>query len=432
MRLRRGEGPPIRLLTAVPICDRHDSAINTLNLEFIRHGIEVIYLGYHRSARDIVRAAIQEDARAIGISSYNGGHIEFFAEVLARLKQQGASSIGVFGGGGGTITRDDAARMKGRGVDEIFFAGTPLPEMVEWVKRTYRSPARSRARGASSDRQLARLLSSVESCRRPIKSQITKRKSPIQVLALSPLHLPLGELSGRGGRLGGGRGRNTITIGITGPGGAGKTTLIDELVLRFLKAHPDGRLAILSHDPSVLGHGALLGDRASMIHSQDDRVFMRSLATRGRAGGLSAATETCLRVLKQSAFDLVLVETVGIGQEALPFGRSLVDKTVLVMSPDYGSRLQLQKIVMLDRADLVVVNKSDLPGARTAVVEVEQRLSSNRRGLISPSPPSTPLSATSPGEGRGLEGGEGQKIFSTTAKRHRDAGVDALFRELMS
>ena len=131
MRLRRGEGPPIRLLTAVPICDGHDSAINTLNLEFIRHGIEVIYLGYHRSARDIVRAAIQEDARAIGISSYNGGHLEFFAEVLARLKQQGASSIGVFGGGGGTITPDDAARMKGRGVDEIFFAGTSLDDMVK-------------------------------------------------------------------------------------------------------------------------------------------------------------------------------------------------------------------------------------------------------------------------------------------------------------
>jgi len=203
--------------------------------------------------------------------------------------------------------------------------------------------------------------------------------------------------------------------------------------LRFLKAHPDGRLAILSHDPSVLGHGALLGDRASMIYSQDDRVFMRSLATRGRAGGLSVATETCLRVLKQSAFDLVLVETVGIGQEALPFGRSLVDKTVLVMSPDYGSRLQLQKIVMLDRADLVVVNKSDLPGARTAAVEVEQRLVANRRGKkISPSPPSKPL--PSPGEvaERGVEGGERQRIVSTTAKRHRDPGVDALFRELMS
>src|SRR5437762_9790191 len=113
-RLRRGEGPPIRLLTAVPICDGHDSAINTLNLEFIRHGIEVIYLGYHRSARDIVRAAIQEDARAIGISSYNGGHLEFFIEVVKLLRQAGASDIGVFGGGGGTITHADAKEKIGR------------------------------------------------------------------------------------------------------------------------------------------------------------------------------------------------------------------------------------------------------------------------------------------------------------------------------
>src|SRR3989442_14657032 len=128
---------PIRILTAVPICDGHDSAINTINLEFIRHGIEVIYLGYHRSVGDIVRAAIQEDVRAIGISSYNGGHIEFFGEVLSLLRRQGAPHIGVFGGGGGTITLADARLMKRRGVDEIFFAGTPLAQMVAFVKRNY-------------------------------------------------------------------------------------------------------------------------------------------------------------------------------------------------------------------------------------------------------------------------------------------------------
>src|SRR5436853_4623355 len=115
---------PIRLLTAVPICDGHDSAINTINLELIRHGVEVIYLGYHRSARSIVRAAIQEDVRGIGISSYNGGHVEFFSEVVELLKQQGAGDIGVFGGGGGTITPDDAKQMTQHGVDRIFFAGT--------------------------------------------------------------------------------------------------------------------------------------------------------------------------------------------------------------------------------------------------------------------------------------------------------------------
>src|SRR6266853_1770614 len=128
---------PIRLLTAVPICDGHDSAINTINLEFIRHGIEVIYLGYHRSAGDLVRAAIQEDVRAIGLSSYNGGHVEFFAEVVALLKDNGARDIRVFGGGGGTITPTDARIMENNGVDRIFFAGTPLTEMVEFVKKSY-------------------------------------------------------------------------------------------------------------------------------------------------------------------------------------------------------------------------------------------------------------------------------------------------------
>ena len=366
---------PIRLLTAVPICDGHDSAINTINLEFIRQGIEVIYLGYHRSAGDIVRAAIQEDVRAIGLSSYNGGHVEFFAEVIDLLKNHGARDIGVFGGGGGTITPADARVMKNNGVDRIFFPGTPLTEMVEFVKKTYGRPRRfavppvPKTRPLSA-RQISKLLTAVESG----SSRVTQHASC-----------------------------STPVIGITGPGGAGKTTLIDELVLRFLGTNAKARLAILSHDPSLVGRGALLGDRATMIYSQDDRVFMRSLATRGRAGGLSPATEPCLELLKRSGFDLVVVETVGIGQEAMPFGRELVDRTILVMSPDYGSRLQLQKIVMLDVADIIVLNKTDLPAAKTAAAEIEQRLSLN---------------------------GRGQKLVCMVAKRHRDAGVDALFQWL--
>lgn len=378
---------PIRILTAVPICDGHDSAINTINLEFIRHGIEVIYLGYHRPAMDIVRAAVQEDVVAIGLSTYNGGHIEFFEEVIDRLAQRRlVPSIRLFGGGGGTITHQDAEIMHAHGVDRIFFAGTPLEEMVEYLRSAYSRVVQLPYdfEFAGTDQFLSRELTLTEDqggCAK-VGEMVAARDSP---------------------------GRTAKVVGLTGPGGAGKTTLIDELVLRFLRSYPeDKRVAILSHDPSIARLGALLGDRATMIYSQNDRVFMRSIATRGTMGGLSLSTRQSLKVLIESnLFEFIFVETVGTGQEAMPFGNEedLVDKAVLVMPPDYGSRLQLQKIAMIDVADVIVVNKSDLRGARTALAEIESRIRTNRNG---------------------------QSLLRTQANRHRDAGVDQLFKLLFT
>jgi methylmalonyl-CoA mutase len=372
---------PRRILTAVPLCDGHDSAITTINLELVRNGWEVVYLGYHQAASAIARAAVQEDVQAIGLSSYNGGHVVFFREVIDRLRARGAKDILLFGGGGGTITANDEKVMRRAGVRRIFFPGTPLSDMMAALARDVR-PRQNGARRLRADRALGRAITLAET------SPARAKKSPAARAR-----------------------RRMLTVGVAGPGGAGKSTLIDELTSRFLRNVPAGRVAILANDPSHPGAGgALLGDRVSAIYSDDDRVFFRSLATRGSLTGVSSAVPAALELFEASGqFDLVFVESVGIGQESDPFGvignrRRLVDLVAFVLSPHYGGRIQLQKIPLLTGADLAVLNKCDDPRATSAKAEIAALLSRGSR------PPS---------------------LHATVASKHDDAGTDALYATIV-
>lgn len=377
---------PLRILTAVPVCDGHDSAVTTINIELARHGLEVIYLGYHQSASAIVRAAIQEDVNVVGLSSYNGGHIVFFKEVADQLKQSGNGDIPVFGGGGGTITKADEHVMKRQGTDRIYFAGTPLDAMMAEIKRDYARAAKPNKK-FKGDRALARAITIAEEA-----VFLEARRPRRAALAGGVTRAPKNK---------------SFVVGVAGPGGAGKSTLIDELTSRFLRRNPTGRIALLANDPSHPDSGgAILGDRVSAIYAQDDRVFFRSLATRGSLTGLSAAAPTAIEILKNSGeFDLIFVESVGVGQESDPFGifgkgPKLVDATLFVLAPHYGGLIQLQKIALLNGADLVALNKCDHPMAHTAKAEIQARLDQN---------------------------GRGQKLHPTTAAKHFDPGVDALY-----
>ncbi|MBI2498348.1 MAG: cobalamin B12-binding domain-containing protein [Opitutae bacterium] len=386
---------PLRILTAVPVCDGHDSAVTTINIELARHGIEVIYLGYHQSASAIVRAAIQEDVNVVGLSSYNGGHIVFFKEVCDQLRRSGNADIPVFGGGGGTITKADERVMKRQGTDRIYFAGTPLDAMMAEIKRDYARVAKPNGK-FKGDRALARAITMAETeafhgrAGPPGPPRTSKTARP----AVAPY--PKAKL-----------GRRAFLVGVAGPGGAGKSTLIDELTSRFLRQNPAGRIALLANDPSHPDSGgAILGDRVSAIYAQDDRVFFRSLATRGSLTGLSAAAPAAIDILKDSGeFDLIFVESVGVGQESDPFrifgqDPKLVDATLFVLAPYYGGLIQLQKIALLNGADLVALNKCDHPMAHTAKAEIQARLDQNHKS---------------------------QLLHLTTAAKHFDPGVDILY-----
>ncbi len=353
----RPDGTPLRFVSAASLFDGHDAAINVMRRLIQAQGGEVIHLGHNRSVEDIVRAALQEDADAIALSSYQGGHLEFFRYMVDMLRERGAGHVAVFGGGGGTITPEEIAELQAYGVERIYHpndgAHLGLVGMIEdLMKRAVdrRTPTVVPTQVQLDDElSIGRLLSAVEEGAIPEAELATLRKR--------------WELAGK----------QTPVIGLTGTGGAGKSSVVDELVLRFLGAFPAIRIAVLAVDPTRRrSGGALLGDRIRMNSLRSPRMFMRSLATRRQHAATNAVLKDCILCLKGQGYDLVIVETAGIGQSDSEIV-DLVDFPIYVMTSDYGAASQLEKIDMIDFADLVVLNKYDRRGAQDALRDVRKQ-----------------------------------------------------------
>ncbi len=359
---------PLRFVTAASLFDGHDAAINLMRRLIQAEGCEVVHLGHNRSVADIVRAAICEDADGIAISSYQGGHNEFFKYMVDMLAEQGASHIQVFGGGGGTITPQEIKVLQAQGVNRIYHPDDGmkmgLKEMIEdLVARTRKArverflgkkgDGRREREDVSVDPEIALKLSEIES-------------GTISEHELARIRKQASELSG------------VPVVGLTGTGGAGKSSVTDEIINRFLQFFPDMKIGVLAVDPTRRRTGgALLGDRIRMNTLRSDRVFMRSMATRRQHLAVSEVVGDSLSLLKTSGFDLVILETAGIGQSDSEVV-DLVDFPVYVMTSDYGAASQLEKIDMLDFAELVILNKFDRQGSMDALRDVRKQWKRNR------------------------------------------------------
>ncbi len=361
------EIPPLRFVTAASLFDGHDAAINIMRRIIQSQGAEVIHLGHNRSVEDVVRAALQEDADAIALSSYQGGHTEYFKYMVDMLRERGAAHIRVFGGGGGTITPDEIAELQAYGVERIYHPNDGmklgLVEMIEDV--THRAAA-----GAAARRQ-------AEAAEAPGAVDIDDEISVGHMIsALEQRHIGDAELA-RLRKQWALAGKHTPVIGFTGTGGAGKSSVVDELLLRFLQAFPEMRIAVLAVDPTRRrSGGALLGDRIRMNSLRSKRVYMRSMATRRQHAATSIVLHDCINFLKSQPYDLVMVETAGIGQSDSEIV-DLVDLPVYVMTSDYGAASQLEKIDMIDYADLIVLNKYDRRGAEDALRDIRKQWKRN-------------------------------------------------------
>ena len=391
---------PVRAVTAAALFDGHDASINIMRRLLQAQGAEVIHLGHDRSVDDVLTAALQEDADMIAVSSYQGGHLEFFRYLIDRLREAGAGHIRVYGGGGGVISPDEVRALHAYGVTRIFrpedgqkigLAGMIAQMLEPGLSRPEVFPEEELARlSIESTTAIARLVSFFEA------------RGAEDDAAVDTLRKRLAARR---------RGAAAPVVGFTGTGGAGKSTLVDELVRRFSVANPGKSVGVLSVDPTRrTSGGALLGDRLRMNAIRSPQVFVRSLATRRAHLALSSAVADGVRVLQAANFDLILVETAGIGQSDSEIVDQ-VDLSVYVMTPEYGAPSQLEKIDMLELADVVVLNKFDRRGGEDALRDVRKQWRRNHPEEPRPD--------------------ERVPVFPTIASRWNDAGTDRLFAELV-
>jgi methylmalonyl-CoA mutase len=363
----------VRFVTAASLFDGHDASINIMRRILQQSGVEVIHLGHNRSVAEVVECAIQEDVQGIAITSYQGGHTEYFKYMYDLLKERGAGHIKIFGGGGGTILPSEIKDLMDYGIEKIYSPDDGrkigLQGMInELVQRcdfippiSFNGDLPSRIK-EKNPLAIAQAITLVEST-----FSKSDRSSPEKKSILSEkLSFPPSE-------------KSIPVLGITGTGGAGKSSLTDELIRRFLEDHPSKNLAIISVDPSKRKTGgALLGDRIRMNSVFHPRVYMRSFATREANVALNKNVKQSIEILKAAEFDLIIVETAGIGQSDSEI-TEIADIALYVMTPEYGAASQLEKIDMIDYADLVCLNKFDKRGALDALRDVKKQYQRSRQ-----------------------------------------------------
>jgi methylmalonyl-CoA mutase len=383
---------PVRFVTAASLFDGHDAAINVMRRLLQAQGAEVVHLGHDRSVEEVVTAALQEDAQGIAVSSYQGGHVEYFGYLVDRLAERGAGHVRVYGGGGGTIVPEEIAALAGRGV-RIFSPHDGqqlgLPGMINVLIRecdvdVSRQPV-----------DLASLLAGDETA-------LARAITVLQAGADPALAAAVGEAAGR---------RPVPVLGITGTGGSGKSSLTDELVRRLRRDSEDKlRVAVVAIDPTRRrGNGALLGDRIRMNSIAPGVVYFRSLATRRQDGTVPAHLADVIAACKAAGNDLVIVETPGIGQGDAAI-TSYAAVSLYVMTPDFGAASQLEKIDMLDLADVVAINKFERRGGEDARRDVARQVVRNREAFGTP--------------------WQEMPVFGTSAARFADDGVTALYQHV--